>query len=318
MLEKCRREQWTVDDLDWSGRAREMGEKDEIAIVQYFTDMAGIERLAEALFAEQARRAEDPVLREIFESFVCDEARHAEVAERLARYYDVHHYRRYRTSKSLEDFRPHFLAAVRLASPELANGYITAGELVLDVALLRSINDHVRDEMSQRAMDLVNRDESRHIAVDYHMVEYYASRAYAERLQREPQPSLFAQVRTIWSVANLLWFASPFFREVFFETMDVVDPSGRRLREAFKRIQLLTLKPTFRTTTFVRAMLGLQAAYNDRPIVRRVFGRAIERLAGVRPELLARLYTEDDRRRAEHSSYAELADEALAAKFATA
>jgi hypothetical protein len=316
MLEKCRREQWTLDDLDWSGTPREMSADDEIAIVQYFTDMAGIERLAEALFAEQARRAEDPVLREVFESFVLDEARHATVAERLARFYDVHHHRRYVMNESLTKFRPHFVAAVRQMSPEIANGYITAGEVVLDVALLRSINDHVRDEMSQRAMDLVNRDESRHIAVDFHMVEYYGSRAYQERLEREPPPSLAHRVRATWAMANVLWYAAPFFRQVFFEPMARVDPSGRRLRDAMKRIQLVTVKPTFRRSRFVKVMVALQDAYNDRPVVRRFFGRAIERVVGLRADLLERLYSEDERGRAEAMTFAQLADEALAAKFA--
>jgi len=54
-------------------------------VVQYFTDMAGIERLAAALFEEQRRRADDSALAALFESFVVDEARHAEVALRQTR-----------------------------------------------------------------------------------------------------------------------------------------------------------------------------------------------------------------------------------------
>ena len=49
----------------------------EEAIVQLFTDMAGIERLAGALFREQGRRVADPTLRAIFATFVTDELRHA-------------------------------------------------------------------------------------------------------------------------------------------------------------------------------------------------------------------------------------------------
>src|ERR1700761_8205288 len=64
MFEMCRRDQWAVDDLDWTHRPRPMGRDDEITIVQYFTDMAGIERLAAALFREQERRVTDPVLKE--------------------------------------------------------------------------------------------------------------------------------------------------------------------------------------------------------------------------------------------------------------
>ena len=53
-------------------------------------------------------------------------------------------------------------------SDDVANVKITVGELILDIALLRSINDHVpTTAMSDQAMRLVNRDESRHIAIDY-------------------------------------------------------------------------------------------------------------------------------------------------------
>jgi hypothetical protein len=93
MLAKCLQGQWRIRDLDWSVEPRPMSREDETAVVQYFTDMAGIERMAGALFAEQRRRVDDPVLKEIFTTFVVDEERHAQVAERLANFYDVHHYR---------------------------------------------------------------------------------------------------------------------------------------------------------------------------------------------------------------------------------
>ena len=85
MLHKCRRDQWSLDDLDWSRQPRQMSRSDEIAVVQYFTNMSGIELLAGALFQEQRERTDDPVLEEIFDSFVTDEVRHSRVAAQLAR-----------------------------------------------------------------------------------------------------------------------------------------------------------------------------------------------------------------------------------------
>jgi hypothetical protein len=316
MLDKCRREQWSVGDLDWSGRPREMSRDDEIAIVQYFTDMAGIERLAGALFVEQGRRAENPTLREIFRTFVGDEVRHAQAAQMLADYYDVHHYRVYQQSAALARFTPYFVGAIRNLSPEIANAYITAGELILDVALLRSIDDHVHDPMSARAMALINRDESRHIAVDFHMVEYYTSNEYMRTLRARPRPDAMARGRASFALAGLVWFAAPFFKDVFFEPMRVVDPSGKRLAQAFKRIQILSVKPGIQEHPFTRFMTLLQDVYNDRPLLRLVFGRAIERIVGVSPELIRRLYSEEDLARARAMSFDELAAEALNAKYA--
>ena len=54
MMESCRRDQWRVGDLDWSRKPREMSREDETRIVQLFTDMSGIERLAGELTALQS------------------------------------------------------------------------------------------------------------------------------------------------------------------------------------------------------------------------------------------------------------------------
>jgi hypothetical protein len=314
MLEMCRKGQWKVDDLDWSATPRAMGRDEEIAIVQYFTDMAGIERLAGALFEEQRKRAEDETLQKIFATFVADEERHARAAERLARYYDLHHFRTYEMSPSLAAFRDHFVHAVHFLSAEIANVYITAGELILDVALLRSINDYVHDEMSQRAMDLINRDESRHIAVDYHMTEYYASERYQAWLKKQPRQPLAERAKAIWAFANVLLAAKPFFRDVFFLPMTMVDPSGRRLREAFKRGQLLGSKPEVAARPFWRFLSALRETVKH-PRLGPLLGGFAARLAGVPSEFMYDLYTDSEYERASTMSYDELANEALAAKI---
>ncbi len=314
MLEKCRAGQWKADDLDWSVTPRPMSRDDEIAICQYFTDMAGIERLAGALFAEQRKRATDPTLHKIFSTFVVDEERHAVVAERLAAHYDVHHYQTYRTNPALERFAPHFVNGIQYLPAEIANIYITGGELLLDVALLRSIDDYVDDEMSRQAMHRINRDESRHIAVDYHMVEYYASPAYQAEL-RAQRPSARAIARGMWSLLHILYYAKPFFTGVFFDPMARVDPGGSRLREAFKRLQLLGQKPDVARRPFTRFIQSVQAAYNTRA-GKIAFGSVLSRVAGVPEEMLINLFTDEEAAWAATASYEALAEDALQAKYA--
>lgn len=313
MLARCKKQQWNADELDWSVRPRPMPREQEEAVVQYFTDMASIERLAKALFVEQRRRARDPVLREIFETFVEDEERHARVAERLARHYDVHHYRRYRTNEALIRFRPYFLEALQYLSAEVANVYITSGELLLDIALLRSIDDYVDDAMSKQAMVLINRDESRHIAVDYFMVEYYTSDAYLEELARSPEPPPAHRARAYFAFANVIYYAAPFFKGVFLAPMALADPSQKRLREALKRLQLLGVRPEVARRPFPRFVLGLRRAY-ARPMVRKLAGPVLARLAGVPGEYLEDMYTEVEAARAAQMTYDELAADALGAK----
>lgn len=315
MLEKCRRDQWTLADIDWTRPPRELSPADEQAVVQYFTNMAGIERLAAALFQEQHDKSRDPTLRAIFATFVADEERHALVAERLARHYDARRLRVYRMDPALERFTPHFVAAVRHLSAEIANLYITTGELILDVALLRSLHDYVDDDVCRQAMALINRDESRHIAVDFHMVEHYASDAYQAEVAGAPPQPLAQRLRAWWALANMFYFAAPFFREVFFRPMDLLDPTGRRILEAFKRVQLLGARRRVARRPFNAFVLRLQALH-EHPLAGPLVGRWVERVLGLRPAMLRTLYSEAEAEWARRSSMDELAEAALAAKYA--
>ena len=313
MLEKCHTQQWSVGDLDWSRRPRDLSRDDERAIVQYFTDMAGIERLAGALFEHQRRHAETDTLREIFRTCVVDEVRHAHAAQMLADFYDVHKLGNYQLSPSLQAFRPHFVEAVKHLSPGIANTYITGGELILDVALLRSINDYVDDDMSHEAMRLINRDESRHIAMDYFMTEYYCSRPYLQRQKMSPRRTYAQHVKASIAFSGVLLTARPFFEDVFFTPMSRVDPGGRRLKEAFKRLQLLGEKDEVAKMPFARFMRTLQDAFNH-PVTGRLFGPVLLRLMGTNPELAVQLYSDEEAQRTKRMSFDELASEALSAK----
>ncbi len=314
MLDKCIRDQWSIDDLDWSISPPHMPRDQEEAICQAFVDMAGIELLAGALFEVQRDKTPDPTLRKIFATFVADERRHSAVAARLARHYDVHRYRVYEESPALAQFRPPFLAVVRQTSPEIANAYITAGELILDVALLRSIDDYVADEMSHRAMHLINRDESRHIAVDFHMTELYCSDEHLAAVRARPRPGLGELVRGARALGAMMWHARPFLQQVILAPMDRSDPSGRRIHEAYKRIQLVLRKPTVARTPFSRFMIAMQAAYNH-PLVGRVFGPLLLRALGAEDRAARILFTREELARTQRMTFDELAEEALAAKY---
>jgi hypothetical protein len=314
MLDKCVRDQWSIDDLDWTLPPPQLSRDKEEAVVQYFTDMEGIELLAGALFEVQRDKTSDPTLKKIFSTFVADEKRHAAAAARLAKHYDVHHHRSYVESPALTAFRPHFLALVENTSPEIANAYITSGELILDVALLRSLDDYVADEMSHRAMHLINRDESRHIAIDFYMTEHYASDEYLAEVARRGRPSLRELAVGLSSLAKMMWHARPFLQQVFIAPMDRTDPSGRRLHEAFKRIQLLMRKPTVARLPFSRLMITTQNLYNH-PIAGKLFGRALLRVLGAEDRAARFLFTTDELARSQRMSFDELAEEALAAKL---
>jgi hypothetical protein len=291
-----------------------MARDKEEAVVQAFTDMAGIELLAAALFDVQRRKTDDPTLAKIFSTFVADEKRHSEVAARLARHYDVHGYRAYAESPSLTRFRPHFLAVVEEALPELANAYITAGELILDVALLRSLDDYVADATSHAAMQLINRDESRHIAVDFHMTEVYSSDAHIAVMKARPWPGARRLAANVRAIAAMMWHVKPFLHQVFLAPMDRTDPSGRRIREALKRVQLLMRKPTVARMGFPRFIFAMQRVYNT-PVIGAAFGGLLLRALGADHRGASYLFTADELARTQRMSFDELAEDALAAKY---
>lgn len=315
MLDKCVRDQWSIDDLDWTVPPPQLARDKEELVVQAFTDMAGIELLAGALFEVQRDKTADPTLKKIFATFVADENRHSAVAARLARHYDVHRYRAYTESPSLAAFRPHFLALVATASPEIANAYITSGELILDVALLRSLDDYVADPMSHQAMQLVNRDESRHIAIDFHMTEKYSSDEHLRYLATKGRMTVREMIVATRTLARMMWHAKPFLLEVFITPMNRTDPSGRRIHEAYKRIQLLMRKPTVARTPFSRFMIAVQDLYN-RPVIGKLLGRVLLRALGAEDRAARILYSQDELARSQRMTFEELAEDALAAKLA--
>ena len=285
-----------------------------MTIVQCFTDMAGIERLAGALFEAQRRSAEDPTIKELFRTFVVDEVRHAHAAQMLADHYDRRKLKHYSVNPSLRRFAPAFIGALEHFSPSVANAYTTGGEIMLDIALLRSINDFVDDGMSTDVMRLINQDESRHVAMDFHMVEYYCSDAWAEKAEALPAKTPAEEVQAWSAITKMMYFAQPFFQDVFFRPMQLVDPSGKRMQEAFKRMQLLSKKEEVARTPLARLMTSARELYKN-PIARKTLGPVLTRLVGLDASAMDDLFTETEARSVQGKTFDELAQETLALKY---
>ncbi len=184
---------------------------------------------------------------------------------------------------------------------------------MLDIALLRSIDDHVSDETCTAAMRLINRDESRHIAVDYHMVEHYASDAYEAEARTRPRRTARARLRGAASLTMVIVHARPFFHAMFFGPMDVVDRDGQRMREAFRHMQRIGAKPEAVRRPFSRFLRAMYDAFNH-PKAGPWMGRVASRLVGIDPRYMARLDDDAALARAATMTYDELCQDALAAK----
>jgi hypothetical protein len=175
--------QWSVDDLDWkkpidvadiSPRARH-----EAGLALLFT--AGLEREAAYVFELCARHVDDPVAKEIYELFRQDELRHAEAEVRLARRYGV----------EWADL-PLGVRAMcgafekgREKEPdprrayEFASAYILLFELALDTILIPALKKLSNDPIQAEVFRRIDNDESRHLAMDYWLLERRGQQARA-------------------------------------------------------------------------------------------------------------------------------------------
>ena len=231
MLEKCELGQWRVEDFDWTGRPASLSREEEVLVCSYFVNMSYIERIAGALFLSLAERLDDPLLVAIFRTFHADERRHSQAAARLADYFDVHHYQVYTPNIPMLRFIPRFVGAIDRLSPAFATSFILGGELILDIALLRGLNAYLDDPVSRAVVEKINQDESRHLAIDMYMTEYFADRSRAEGEESGRNPWLDP---AWWGV--LTW-GPAFFAEVFFRPMQVFDPSQEQMREVMRRFR---------------------------------------------------------------------------------
>ncbi|MCW5827886.1 MAG: ferritin-like domain-containing protein [Deltaproteobacteria bacterium] len=259
MLDKCQKGQWNVNDFDWTQKPASLSRFDEMEACQAFTNLIYIERIAAAAFLEFAKQAADPTEKAIFGTFYDDEIRHAEAMWHLAKYFDVHQYRIYTPDPNLVKFVRAMSEMINGISPEFASAMVTAGELVLDVALLRSVNDYIEDPLSRAVIEKVNQDESRHIAMDFYLCEKYGQEA------GEP-PSLkdFFDTMSNPTLVSGMYWATVALSEMFGRIQAIMDPAGTRFIEAQRRFAMLGEKnPKIAANRNYAAVLRINTVSQD-------------------------------------------------------
>ncbi len=234
MLDRCNRGQWKVDDFDFTGKPVELSRFDEMEICQAFTNLIYVERIAGLTFLELSKKVEDPTLKAIYESFYTDEVRHSVAVAKLADYFNVHNYRIYTPDERLTMLVRYITRTIQEINPAFASAMVTLGELVLDVALLRAVNDYVEDPLSRGVIEKINQDESRHIAMDFYLMEEFG--------KQESEPPSVGDLARLMSNLNLfgsLTWAVLFFGDFFARVVAIMDPEADRFLEAQRRFAML-------------------------------------------------------------------------------
>lgn len=195
MLVAVRAGQWSVDDFDWSEPlqgADEMSrrERREAGFALLFT--AGLERQAARIFDLAAEYADDDRARQIYRYFADDERRHAEAETRLAARYGVAHSDLPLPLRwTLATLGKNFDEPNR-GLHELTSATVVLFELALDTLLIPALKERVGDPLQSAVFRKIDIDESRHLAMDYWLLDdkaaLYEHRSLQDLIEEEQGP----------------------------------------------------------------------------------------------------------------------------------
>lgn len=173
MLTKIKDRQWALADFDWDAPGAELIRPDMVPqLKKFMADLCWIENIGARGFAAMARKAPTATLAEIYRYFHAEEQRHANAELALMKRWGM-----------LEDGEmPEPNVNIRLAMQWLDDysddlplsvlgTVIPMLEVALDGALLKFLLDEVDDPVCHQVFEKINNDESRHIAVDFEVLE---------------------------------------------------------------------------------------------------------------------------------------------------
>ncbi|GJO07753.1 hypothetical protein NJB1907f44_22320 [Mycobacterium marinum] len=186
MLAKIKDRQWALADIDWEASGADTIRPEfRSKLKAFMADLCWIENIGARGFAALAKKAPDPTIAEIYRYFHAEEQRHANAELALMK----------RWGMLDEGELPKPNVNIRLAIDWLdtySDGMplsvlgtvIPMLEVALDGALLKFLLDTVEDPVCHQVFEKINNDESRHIAVDFEVLDMIGH-ATARRLAIE-------------------------------------------------------------------------------------------------------------------------------------
>src|SRR5690348_12956304 len=173
MLAKIKDRQWALADIDWNAPGADLiTDEQRPQLKAFMADLCWIENIGARGFAALAKKAPTPTLAEIYRYFHAEEQRHANAELALMKRWGM-----------LDDGElPEPNVNIRLAIDWLdtysdgmplsvLDTVIPMLEVALDGALLKFLLDTVEDPVCHQVFEKINNDESRHIAVDFEVLE---------------------------------------------------------------------------------------------------------------------------------------------------
>jgi hypothetical protein len=186
VLYNTRRGQWAIDDIDWDQPLQgadglSARERREAGLALLFT--AGLERQAARVFEACADYIREPHAAEIYRLFAADELRHAEAEIRLAARYGVHWHDQPPTTRWMFRTLAQNFERPSRALHEISAATILLFELALDSILIPALKERVSDPIQADVFRRIDLDESRHLAMDYWLLDYKGSQQAGRELR---------------------------------------------------------------------------------------------------------------------------------------
>ncbi|MDV6012501.1 ferritin-like domain-containing protein [Haloechinothrix sp. LS1_15] len=173
MLQTIKDKQWSLADIDWDAPGADaITDEQRPKLKQFMSDLVWIENVGARGFAALARQAPDETIKQIYIYFHAEEQKHANAELALMKRWDM-----------LADGEvPEPNTQVRMAIAMLDRygdripltglaTLIPMLECALDGALVKFLLDEVRDPLCHEVFRHINSDESRHIAVDFQVLD---------------------------------------------------------------------------------------------------------------------------------------------------
>ncbi len=182
LLEKSRSGQWSVKDFDWDqplGPDVSISERQKQLLGRILLFTAGVERLGAYAFQVNEKNSTQPTVRALFEIIANDEFRHADAETLLAKrlgveWTDLPWLLRYSFKILSRDLRKLKGARGRIFH-EIVGTQIILFELGLDSLWSPTVREMLDEPFQNEIIRLIDRDESRHLAMDYWLLEHKGS-----------------------------------------------------------------------------------------------------------------------------------------------
>lgn len=173
MLQMIKDKQWALADIDWDAPGAELiTDEQRPKLKAFMADLCWIENVGARGFAAMVAKAPNATIAEIYRYFHAEEQRHANAELALMRRWGM-----------LEEGEiPEPNNNIRMAIEWLdtygddmplsvLGTVIPMLEVALDGALLKFLLEEVQDPVCHQVFEKINSDESRHIAVDFAVLD---------------------------------------------------------------------------------------------------------------------------------------------------